>query len=124
MKRKPKILIVEDDEASAYATARIVESIGCEAIVAPGAMAGFKIINENKIDLAIADIKLLDREPHGLSFARVINNPPSSVPVILITAYPDLLKNEPNISWPIFVKPIDLPAFKRAIQSSLSQEAR
>jgi CheY-like chemotaxis protein len=44
--------------------------------------------------VVVTDINLPEGEPHGLALARMIKNKKPHVPIILMTAHPELLNKE------------------------------
>ncbi len=100
------VLLVEDDEAFAYAAARYLEGRGLVAVVVSSSMAALDILKSDEVPIVLSDFKFLRGEPHGLSLARMIGNRGQNS-VILITGYPDEIKGE-HLPGPLFSKPIDL----------------
>jgi two-component system cell cycle sensor histidine kinase/response regulator CckA len=117
----PTILIVEDDAAFAYAAQRHLEGQGYKVISAGGSIEALEIFEKQAIDLIITDIVLLKGEPHGLSLARTIRNKRPKIPVILVTAYPELLKDEPGLPGLVFNKPVELATLHSAVRACLGR---
>src|ERR1700753_2891290 len=95
------VLIVEDDEAYAFAVSRFLQTKGYKTIVANGSMAALKIADENEIDVAVVDVFLKKDEPHGFALSRMLNQRDRKPAIILITGRPDLIDGETE---PFFVK--------------------
>jgi CheY-like chemotaxis protein len=87
----PTVLIVEDDEAFAYATSRYLQSLGYTTVVANGSLAAFRELDRQQVDVVITDMRLHKGEPHGASLGRMIRNRDPAMPVFLVTAIPSLL---------------------------------
>jgi DNA-binding NtrC family response regulator len=119
--RKTAILIVEDDSAFAYAASRYLKDAGYDAVVCGGSMAAFKKMEESQINGVIVDVRLLKGEPHGLALARMIHDKDPAIPILLVTAYPELLKGEPSLPGPVFEKPVELASLAGALRKALSQ---
>jgi CheY-like chemotaxis protein len=117
---KPAVLIVEDDAVFAYAASRFLNDAGYRTIVCPSSMEAFNELQTKRVDAVVADIKLLKGEPHGLAFARMVKDKTPEMPVVLITAYPELLKGEPSLPGPMLQKPVELVELAKAISDSLS----
>jgi len=113
------ILIVEDDAAFAYAVKRHLETHDYRVIAVGSSMEALKEFERQPIDLVITDIRLLKGEPHGLSLARTIRNAKPRIPVILITAYPELLENEAALPGLVFNKPVELATLRNAVKACL-----
>jgi CheY-like chemotaxis protein len=118
------ILLVEDDDAFAYAAARHLESVGIRTTVVSGAMEALRVCEKNKFDLAVIDLKLLSGEPHGLSLARMIRNTTPGFPVIIVTAYPEALDGEVGVPGRVLQKPVELADLEREINACLATRAR
>ena len=118
---QPTILIVEDDAAFAYAVRRHLESNKYSVISVESSMEALNHFDRQHIDLVITDIRLLKGEPHGLSLARTIRNARPKIPVILVTAYPELLAGETAIPGLVFNKPVELATLLSAVRACLGQ---
>jgi CheY-like chemotaxis protein len=118
-----RILIVEDDDAFAYAASRHLEKEGYRTVVVHGSMAAFDALDAADIDLMVTDIRLIEGEPHGLSLARTIGNRRNRIPSILITAYPEILEGEPDLPGPVLHKPIELITLSATIKACLAEAA-
>lgn len=120
---RPTVLIVEDDEAFAYAAARYLESKGYNSVVALGSLAAFRELDRQSVDVVIADVILGNNEPHGVSLGRMIRNRDQRMPVVLITAYPDMLEREKPLPGPVLAKPVDLAKLSELVET-LRQSSR
>ena len=116
---EPTILIVEDDAAFAYAASRHLEGAGYRTIVVGSSMAAFEKLDGGGVDLVITDVRLVDGEPHGLALGRMIGTRRPKIPVILVTAYPDILEGE-ALPGPVLRKPVDLSTLSQAVRASLA----
>ena len=114
------ILIVEDDPAFAYAVQRHLEGHKYRVISVENSMDALNQFDRENIDLVITDIRLLKGEPHGLSLARTIRNARPRIPVILVTAYPELLAGETAIPGLVFNKPVELATLLGAVRACLA----
>jgi CheY-like chemotaxis protein len=120
-KSQQTVLIVEDDEASAYALSRYFESLGYSAVVASGSMMAFRELDLQQVDVVVTDVRLGRGEPHGVALGRMIRNRDNAIPIFLITAYPDSIEAEKPLPGPFFVKPVDLGELTRAVKASLAR---
>lgn len=118
----PTILIVEDDEAFAYAAARYFEARGYRSVIASGSLAAFRELDRNNVDIVVADVFLGKNEPHGVSLGRMIRNRDQRMPVVLITAFPELVMREAPLPGPVFAKPVDLAELALAVETSRRAE--
>ncbi len=117
--RDSTILIVEDDDAFAYAASRHLETVGYQTIVVASSMEALNKIDAGRIDLVITDVRLLVGEPHGLALGRMVGSRQPRIPVILITAYPEVLEGE-ALPGPVLYKPVELAALTEAVTSTLA----
>lgn len=114
------LLIVDDDEASAYAFAQHLQSLGYSTIAVEGSMAALEKIEAQPIDLAIIDVMLQKGEPHGIALARMLRLRLRNLPILFVTAFPDIAEKEGRLAHPILVKPIDLDELSRSVQQLLA----
>lgn len=78
-----KILIIEDDPATAEAVVEKLSSGGLEAFVAPTGTEGLTLFEERQPDLIVLDLMLPDAD--GIEICRTIRQK-SQVPIIMLTA--------------------------------------
>jgi CheY-like chemotaxis protein len=102
------ILVVDDDAAFADAAARSFESVGMRTVVALGATAAIDGFDSNAIDVVVTDIKPPEGEPRGSVLARMIKNKRPHVPIILMTAHPELLKKDVPPPGATLCKPLEV----------------
>ena len=84
-------------------------------------MEALNQFDREHVDLVITDIRLLKGEPHGLSLARTIRNARPRIPVILVTAYPELLAGETALPGLVFNKPVELATLLNAARACLGK---
>jgi DNA-binding response OmpR family regulator len=60
-------------------------------------------------------------EPHGLALARMIKNKKPHVPIILMTAHPELLNKEVALPGAALCKPLEIAELCRAIKVRQTQ---
>jgi two-component system, cell cycle sensor histidine kinase and response regulator CckA len=115
------ILVVDDDAAFADAAARSFESVGMRTVVAMGSTAAIDGFDRSAIDVVVTDIKLPEGEPRGSVLARMIKNKRPHVPIILMTAHPELLKKDVPPPGATLCKPLEIAELCRAIKVRLAQ---
>jgi CheY-like chemotaxis protein len=82
------ILVVEDDEAFAYAASRALEKAGYAVISVRTTMAALREIEIGRtIDLVVTNIRMPPGQPHGFAFANMVQMKRSSMPIIFMTAF-------------------------------------
>lgn len=117
-----KIVVIDDDE-SIRKTFFLILHKNYQVYLAKDSKEALQRFKKAKIDLIIADLKL----PYlnGLEMIAKFRESGYRGEVILISAYPDLVKidelNHLSISH-FFVKPLDLDAFNRSIDYLLGSK--
>jgi CheY-like chemotaxis protein len=121
----PNILVVDDDQTFAYALWRFFEANGYRVVTANGATDALQAMKDNRFDIVVTDIKLDDTGPDGLQLAAKINADAPALPVICVTAYPELVKaTPPPPGTKVFSKPVALPTLRQAIRVTLASQKR
>jgi CheY-like chemotaxis protein len=115
------VLIVEDDAIFAYTASRYFESLGYTIVVASGSFMAFRELDRQPVNAVIADVRLNGGEPHGVALGRMIRNRDPEMPVLLVTAYPDLVEKEKPLPGPVFPKPVELRQLASALGSALAR---
>ena len=116
----PTVLIVEDDDAFAYAASRHFQKLGYTTIVASGSLSALQELSSGKrVDVVITDVRLKDGEPDGVALARMICNRDSAMSVLLVTGYPEMVEREQPLPGQVFVKPVELDALATVVKASL-----
>jgi DNA-binding NtrC family response regulator len=118
----PIVLIVDDDAAFAYAAARHLASLGYTTLIATGSLAAFREMENNSVDVVITDVKLNKGEPHGVALGRMLRSAKPHLPVILVTAYPDILKDAVALPGPVLEKPVELDDLAKAVRAALKRQ--
>jgi DNA-binding response OmpR family regulator len=114
----PKILVVDDEEHVRLLYSEDLKEAGYEVITAE---SGYKIlekIDEEKPDLVVLDIKMVDY--NGLDILQDIRNHFYDLPVILATAYDSFKEETKAIAADFYVvKSYDLTELKKKIAMAL-----
>jgi two-component system NtrC family sensor kinase len=103
-----QIVLVEDDEAFAYAASKALREAGFAVHAASGSIAAMDLVDAEKPDLLLIDVRLPHGQPHGLALGRIIRYRYPQMPVIYVTAYPDLVEEDGDAVGKVLQKPIDL----------------
>src|SRR5262245_47501002 len=117
--RDATVLFVDDDPVFSYAVKRDLERYHFRVISVDSSIEALKQFDEEKIDVLIADVRLLEAEPHGLELARNLRQKRPKLPVILVTAYPELLEGETALPGLVLQKPFELATLRDAIRACL-----
>ena len=114
-------LLVDDDAAFADAAARSFESVGMRTVVALGSMAALDVFKSDEIDVVVTDVKLPVGEPHRSALVCMISNRRPQVPVILMSAHPELLERDVVLPGAVLCKPLEIAELCRAIRVRQAQ---
>jgi DNA-binding NtrC family response regulator len=112
------VLLVDDDAAFANAAARSFESVGMRTVVALDSMAAFDVFKGDEIDVVVTDVK---RAYESSALARMIGNKRPQVPVILMSAHPELLTQDTTSPSTVSCKPLEIAELCRAIRVRQTQ---
>lgn len=82
---KSTVLIIEDKESMAGMLGQTIEAEGYRTLIARDGADGIRLINDEKVDLVVTDLKLPGK--NGLEVLRAVKEKNPLIPVILITAY-------------------------------------
>jgi DNA-binding response OmpR family regulator len=86
-KKKPRILIIEDDEYSREATEHLLNAEGCETKSAPGGVSGYRMARRFLPDIIVLDLNLPDIDGQRVLRKIRSNRVLGRVPIIVITGY-------------------------------------
>jgi DNA-binding response OmpR family regulator len=113
-----KILIVDDEEHIRYLYSEELSEAGYEVITAESGHMLLEKIEEEKPDLVVLDIKMVDY--NGLDLLQDIRNKFYTMPVVLCTAYDTFKEDMKSIAADFYViKSFDLTELKKKITMAL-----
>lgn len=113
-----KILVVDDEEHIRLLYAEELRDAGYEVITADSGYKLLERIEEEKPDLVILDIKMVDYD--GLDLLQDIRTRFYDLPVILSTAYDTFKEDSKSIAADYYVvKSFDLTELKKKIAMAL-----
>jgi two-component system response regulator (stage 0 sporulation protein F) len=113
-----KILIVDDEEHIRYLYSEELSEVGYEVITADSGYKLLEKIKEEKPDLVVLDIKMVDY--NGLDLLQDIRNNFYDLPVVLCTAYDTFKEDMKSIAADFYViKSFDLTELKSKIAMAL-----
>ena len=113
-----KILIVDDEEHIRYLYSEELSDSGYDVITAESGYLLMEKIEEEKPDLVVLDIKMVDY--NGLDLLQDIRNRFYDLPVVLCTAYDTFKEDMKSISADYYViKSFDLTELKNKIALAL-----
>jgi two-component system response regulator (stage 0 sporulation protein F) len=117
-KMMAKILIVDDEEHIRYLYSEELTDAGYEVITAESGYRLLEKIEEEKPDLVVLDIKMVDY--NGLDLLQDIRNRFYNMPVVLCTAYDTFKEDMKSIAADFYViKSFDLTELKNKIAMAL-----
>ncbi|MBN1103796.1 MAG: response regulator [Deltaproteobacteria bacterium] len=113
-----KILIVDDEEHIRFLYSEELTEAGFEVITADSGYKLMERIEEEKPDLVVLDIKMVDY--NGLDLLQDIRNKYYDLPVVLCTAYDTFKEDMKSIAADYYViKSFDLTELKSKIAMAL-----
>jgi two-component system response regulator (stage 0 sporulation protein F) len=114
----PRILVVDDEEHIRLLYSEELKEAGYEVITAESGYKLLERIEEEKPDLIILDIKMVDY--NGLDLLQDIRNRFYDLPVVLSTAYDTFKEDMKSIAADFYVvKSFDLTELKKKIAMAL-----
>ena len=118
-----KILIVDDEEHIRFLYSEELTEAGYEVITADSGYRLLEKIEEEKPDLVVLDIKMVDY--NGLDLLQDIRNTFYDMPVVLCTAYDTFKEDMKSIAADFYViKSFDLTELKNKIAMALDAGAK
>ncbi len=115
--QRRRILLVDDDPLVMASTTAMLEDLGHSVVQATSAVAALTILRSD----AAMDLVLTDHAMPGLTgteLARLIHQSWPRLPVILVTGYPELPKDEQGLPW--LTKPFQREDLAARIDAMLS----
>ena len=121
MNTMAKILIVDDEEHIRFLYSEELSEAGYEVITADSGYKLMERIEDEKPDLIVLDIKMVDY--NGLDLLQDIRNKFYNMPVVLCTAYDTFKEDMKSIAADFYViKSFDLSELKSKIAMALEAE--
>ena len=115
-----KILIVDDEEHIRFLYSEELTEAGYEVITADSGFRLLERIEDEKPDLIVLDIKMVDY--NGLDLLQDIRNKFYNLPVVLCTAYDTFKEDMKSIAADFYViKSFDLTELKNRIAMALDK---
>ena len=121
MNTMAKILIVDDEEHIRFLYSEELSEAGYEVVTADSGYKLMERIEDEKPDLIVLDIKMVDY--NGLDLLQDIRNKFYNMPVVLCTAYDTFKEDMKSIAADFYViKSFDLSELKSKIAMALEAE--
>ncbi len=122
-KRKPHILIVDDDFQWAYVMKEIGQLLGLEITITTDPAEGLRLLSFGDYDLLVTDIRMPDE--NGFELINKVRRRIGDIPVIVVTAFDTdklhTLTKALNVQK-VMIKPFRIQDFECAIASLLGIE--
>src|SRR5262245_29857447 len=124
-KRKPRVVIIEDDEYSREAIEHLLKAEGCETRSAIGGVSGYCAARRFLPDVIVLDLNLTDIDGEQVLRKLRGNRVMSRVPIIVITGYSrDEIPEEVSSSAEfVITKPASFDDVIRAVFDLLRRDA-
>jgi cobalt-zinc-cadmium efflux system membrane fusion protein len=119
------ILLVDDDEVLSQVLRRVLTRDGYSVVQAGSVAQALERAREQPIALGLIDLRLPDGD--GVELARQLEEQVGRFPLILMTASPMRLHDEPELAEgfaQVLIKPLNLDELRRSIESSLRAPVR
>ena len=118
------ILIVDDDATLGSVLSRVLAREGRTILRAASAGQALEMAKQHLPRLALLDLCLPDGD--GLDLARQLQTAYANLPVILMTAYPLRLRDQPDLAehfTRVLTKPMNLQELRQAVDAALADDA-
>ena len=112
----PRILIVDDERLLLASMTRVLADAGYETLTADNGREAVALLDAQSFDAIISDIKMPEMD--GIQLLRAVRERDNDVPVVLMTAAPDLATAMEAVSFgalQYLKKPFDLGELKKVV---------
>ncbi len=120
MNDAPTILLVDDDNVLRDVLGRVLTRDGYTVVPAAGVAEALELAGEHTLSLALVDLSLPDGD--GVGLADSLRERQVGLPLILMTAYPIRLREDPEIGSRfrrVMIKPLNLDELRAAVKEAL-----
>jgi two-component system response regulator HydG len=117
------ILIIDDEEAHADATAEALQPFGCKILKATSSKQGMEIIESSHVDVLITDLRLPDGD--GLDILLSAKQKHPDIEIIPVTGYPDVqtaVEAMQKGAATYLVKPVNLAELRTVVEKALQKQ--
>lgn len=123
MEFKARILVVDDEDAHARATAESLEKVGYKCIVATGGREALRYLRQGNIDIVVTDLVM--KETDGLEILRTAREKIPDVQVILVTGYGTVetaVKAMQNGAFTFLEKPVNIHQLRMVVDEVVKKQ--
>jgi DNA-binding NtrC family response regulator len=120
--RKPKILVIDDEEDMLRGCGKILEALGYFPLLVSNPKSAAKILEEEDIDVIFSDLFM--PEVSGMQIINIVKKYYSDIPVIIFTAYGTIDRAVAAIkagAFDFIEKPFDAEQIDLAVKKALKQ---
>ncbi len=112
-----RVLLVEDNAELAFATAKMLETMGCEVRQAESADAAISILRTDaaRFDIVLSDVVMCGTLD-GIDLAEHIKTDHPALPVVLMSGYTDSANRATAVGVTVLIKPCSPEALLAAIR--------
>jgi CheY-like chemotaxis protein len=121
--RRPRILVVDDEERVRSLLCDLLTAWGCQAVEASSSDKALALFEEGDYDLVLTDFQMPGRS--GLELIRDIRSRDAAIGVIMFTASSDdLAADSQQLEFALLRKPVQLDGLKSAVGQALKGSLR
>ena len=123
MEFKARILVVDDEDAHARATAESLEKVGYKCIVATGRREALHHLRQGNIDIVVTDLVM--KETDGLEILRTAKERIPDAQVILVTGYGTVetaVKAMQNGAFTFLEKPVNIHQLRMVVDEAVKKQ--
>lgn len=116
------ILLVDDDETLSRVLRRVLTQQGHTVVEAGNVARALEVARETPPQLGLLDLRLPDGD--GVELANKLHENGARFPLILMTAYPLRLRDQPELAHQfsrVLTKPLNLQELRQAIDAALAR---
>ena len=113
------LLLVEDNDALAQATAAVLESLGCRVRRVENARAALKAVEDQSFDIVLSDIEMPGRID-GIELALQLARRAPLLPVVLMSGYAARIEQARSIGLEVLSKPCSPTTLQGAIAQAIA----
>jgi CheY-like chemotaxis protein len=119
--KKPKVLLVDDEELVRQLLARLLTDSGFEVVEADNGSSALQFARrlDGALSLIVTDINMPVMS--GLEFARAVRRTDPRIPFLFITAVDPAMINEPGLRAETLAKPFTPDAFVDAVARMIAK---
>ena len=125
MSDQPSVWIVDDDASIRWVLEKALSDLGCRITVFDNASDVLRQVQSDNPDIIITDIRMPGTD--GLELLRYLNDRRPSLPVIVMTAHPDLkdaLSAYRPVAFEYLAKPFDLDEAVGLVRRALEKQSK